>query len=221
MLRLVLLGPPGAGKGTHAQVLSKRWNVPHISTGDMLRQALRAETKLGLEAKTHMEKGGLVPDEVVIGIVGDRLKENDAKQGFVLDGFPRTKEQAESLDALLQGQRMPLDLAVYFKTSLSVIIRRLSGRRICSQCGKTYHLSNFKSKVEGICDDCRGPLMQRPDDRQDAIENRLEVYQKQTSPLIEYYKKKNILEEVSGDLEVPELSASLKELFLRKKLVGC
>lgn len=213
-----MLGPPGAGKGTHAQVLSKHWNVPHISTGDMLREALRAATPLGLKAKAHMEKGGLVPDEVVIGIVEDRLKKNDAQQGFVLDGFPRTREQAESLDTMLQDLRMPLELAAYFKTSLSVIIRRLSGRRICSKCGRTYHLINFKSKVEGICDDCRGELMQRPDDRQEAIENRLKVYEKQTAPLIEYYNKKKILEEVSGDLEVEALNTALENLFRKKGL---
>ena len=217
-MRLVLLGPPGAGKGTHAQVLSKQWNIPHISTGDMLREALRAATTLGLRAKEYMEKGALVPDEVVIGIVGDRLKKSDARQGFVLDGFPRTKEQAESLDVMLNELKIPLDVAIYFKTSLSVIIRRLSGRRICSKCGRTYHLVNFKPQVQGICDDCRGELMQRPDDREEAIENRLKVYEKQTAPLIEYYKKKKILTEVSGDLEIDALSTVFENLFLKKGL---
>lgn len=213
-----MLGPPGAGKGTHAQVLSKHWNIPHISTGDMLREALRAGTTLGLKAKSYMEKGALVPDEVVIGIVGERLKKGDAQAGFVLDGFPRTKEQAQSLDAMLLASRMPLDLAVYFKTSLEVIIRRLSGRRICGKCGRTYHMINFKPKVQGICDECRGDLMQRPDDREEAIENRLKVYEKQTAPLIDYYKKKMVLAEVSGDLEVDALNAELERLFHKKKL---
>ena len=217
-MRLVLLGPPGAGKGTHAQVLSKHWNIAHISTGDMLREALRAGTPLGLKAKSYMDKGGLVPDEVVIGIVGERLKKSDAQAGFILDGFPRTKEQAESLDPMLRELQMPLDLALYFKTSLAVIIRRLSGRRICAKCGRTYHMINFKPKVQGICDDCRGELMQRPDDREEAIENRLKVYEKQTAPLIDYYKKKNILAEVSGDLEVEALNTALEELFRKKGL---
>lgn len=217
-MRLVLLGPPGAGKGTHAQVLSKNWNVAHISTGDMLREALRAGTPLGLKAKTFMDQGGLVPDDVVIGIVGERLKKADAQAGFVLDGFPRTKEQAESLDRMLQDMKMPLDLAVYFKTSKAVIIRRLSGRRICAKCGHTYHMTNFRPKVQGICDECRGELMQRPDDREEAIENRLVVYEKATAPLIDYYKKKGSLAEVSGDLEVDPLNEALEELFRKKGL---
>ena len=217
-MKLVLLGPPGAGKGTHAQVLSQNWNLAHISTGDMLREALRAATPLGLKAKECMEKGGLVPDEIVIGIVRERLSKPDARKGFILDGFPRTSQQAESLDETLGELKMPLDLAIYFKTSLAVIIRRLSGRRICSKCGKTYHLVNFKPKMQGICDDCGADLMQRPDDREEVIENRLRAYEKQTSPLIDHYKKKKILAEVSGDLEVDDLNHSLEELFRKKGL---
>lgn len=217
-MRLALLGPPGAGKGTHAQVLSKSRNIAHISTGDMLREALRGATSLGLKAKEYMEKGALVPDEVVIGIVRERLGKKDCKRGFVLDGFPRTSQQAESLDPMLNELEMPLDLAVYFKTSLAVIIRRLSGRRICSKCGKTYHIVNFRPKVEGICDDCGGELMQRPDDRAEVVENRLKEYEKQTAPLIDYYKKKKVLVEISGDLEVDELTRELEALFQKKGL---
>lgn len=217
-MRLVLLGPPGAGKGTHAQVLSKEWQLAHISTGDMLREALRAGTPLGLKAKEYMEKGGLVPNEVVIGIVGERLKQKDAQAGFILDGYPRTSEQAESLDTMLTQQGLPLDLAIYFKTSVNVVIKRLSGRRVCSKCGRTYHLTNFKPKAEGICDDCRGELVQRPDDREEVILNRLKEYEKQTAPLIEYYRKKKLLAEVSGDLEVSELNQEMKELFRKKGL---
>ena len=217
-MKLVLLGPPGAGKGTHAQVLSKERQLAHISTGDMLREALRAATPLGLKAKEYMEKGGLVPDDIVIGIVSERLKQKDAQAGFVLDGFPRTREQAESLDRSLKELGMPLDLAIYFKTSLAVIIQRLSGRRICSQCGRTYHLVNFKPKVQGICDDCRGELMQRPDDREEVIENRLKAYEKQTAPLIDYYQKKKLLAEVSGDLDVNTLNEALGALFRKKGL---
>ena len=217
-MRLVLLGPPGAGKGTLAQVLSKDRQLPHISTGDMLRDSLRAATPLGLKAKEYMEKGALVPDQVVIGVVRERLKKKDTQKGFILDGFPRTSEQAESLDGTLKDLGMPLDLALYFKTSLQVVIRRLSGRRICSKCGHTYHVVNFRPKVEGLCDLCRGDLMQRPDDREEAIENRLKVYEKQTAPLIDYYKKKKFLAEVSGDLEVDDLKKALAEIFRKKGL---
>jgi adenylate kinase len=184
----------------------------------MLREALRLATPLGLKAKEWMEKGGLVPDEIVIGIVRERLSKGNAGKGFILDGFPRTTQQARSLDATLNELKMPLDLAVYFKTSLAVIIQRLSGRRVCSKCGKTYHLANFKPKVDGICDVCGSKLAQRPDDREEVIENRLKAYEKETAPLIDYYKKKKILSEVSGDLEVGDLTRSLEELFRKKGL---
>ena len=219
-MKLVLLGPPGAGKGTQAQVLSKDLSLPHISTGDMLREALKAATPLGLRAKEYMEKGGLVPDEVVIALVKERLLKSDAKKGFILDGFPRTPEQAISLDRNLGELKMPLDLVLYFKTSLPVIIRRLSGRRVCGKCGKNFHLTNFKPKVEGICDTCGSPLVQRPDDKEATIENRLKVYEKQTAPLIDYYKKINNLIEVSGDLEVQDLNTQLMDLFKSKKLLA-
>ena len=219
-MRLVLLGPPGAGKGTQAQVLSKDLSLPHVSTGDMLREALKASTALGLKAKVYMEKGALVPDEIVIALVSERLSKSDAKKGFILDGFPRTPEQAESLDKSLKDLKMPLDIVLYFKTSLAVIIRRLSGRRVCSQCGKNFHLTNFKPKVDGICDVCGGKLFQRPDDKENTIENRLRVYEKQTEPLIEYYKKKKTLYETSGDLEVQPLNEILMGLFQKKGLMS-
>jgi adenylate kinase len=212
-MRLVLLGPPGAGKGTHAQVLSNSMKIVHISTGDLLREALRAGTPEGLKAKEFMDKGGLVPDAVVIAIVRERLAKSDAKRGFILDGFPRTREQAESLDAMLKELGMPLDVSIYFKTNRPVIIARLSGRRICSKCGKTYHMVNFKPKVQGICDVCGGDLMQRPDDREEVIENRLLAYEKQTAPLIDYYKNKKTLSEVSGDLDVEPLNCALEAIF--------
>jgi adenylate kinase len=219
-MRLVLLGPPGAGKGTHAQVLSKNYSMAHISTGDMLREALRAQTPLGLEAKSFMEKGLLVPDKVVIGIVRERLTLPDAKIGFVLDGFPRTAEQGLALDTMLSELKMPLDSVLYFKTSLPVIIRRLSGRRVCGKCGHTYHVENFKPKKEGICDLCGSALVQRPDDREDTIRERLKVYDAQTAPLIDYYRKKGTLTEVSGDLEVAELTEVFRQVLTKKGLVG-
>lgn len=219
-MKLVLLGPPGAGKGTQAQVLSKDLSLPHISTGDMLREALKAATPLGLKAKEYMEKGGLVPDEVVIALVKERLLKSDAQKGFILDGFPRTPEQGISLDRNLGELKMPLDLVLYFKTSLPVIIRRLSGRRVCGKCGKNFHLTNFKPKVEGICDHCGSPLVQRPDDKEATIENRLKVYESQTAPLIDYYEKKKNLIEVSGDLDVQDLNIQLMDLFRNKKLLA-
>ncbi len=215
-MRLVLLGPPGAGKGTQAQVLSKDLNIPHISTGDMLREALKAASPLGLEAKAYMEKGALVPDELVIALVKLRLSKSDAKKGFILDGFPRTPEQAKSLDESLKELKMPLDAVLYFKTSLAVIITRLSGRRVCGQCGKNYHQVNFRPKAEGVCDVCGSKLIQRPDDKEETIEKRLKVYEDQTAPLIDYYKRKNILSEISGDMDVQELNTELLKLFKKK-----
>ena len=212
-MRLVLLGPPGAGKGTHAQILAKGLSSAHISTGDMLREALKQQTPLGLKAKQFMEKGELVPDSVVIALVAERLLLPDAKIGFILDGFPRTSEQGQSLDETLHQLKMPLDKVLYFKTSLSVIITRLCGRRVCGQCGKTFHITNFKPKVDGICDSCSGKLIQRPDDREETIRHRLEVYEKQTAPLIQYYKAKGFLVEIDGDLEVEPLQKELDALF--------
>lgn len=218
-LRLVLLGPPGAGKGTLAQVLSKDWKLVHVSTGDMLREALKKGTPLGLKAKEYMENGKLVPDEVVIGLVSERLLKKDAEKGFILDGFPRTVEQAKELAKEVKKLNMPLTAVLYFKTSLPVIIRRLSGRRVCQNCGKNYHMTNFRPKADGVCDVCGGRLIQRPDDREETIENRLKVYEKETSPLIDYYKKENLLQEVSGDLDVKELSVHLNQMFEKKGLV--
>lgn len=215
-MRLVLLGPPGAGKGTQAQVLVKDLNAPHVSTGDMLREAIRQGMPAGLKAKEYMDRGDLVPDQLVIDLVASRLQKEDARKAFILDGFPRTREQAESLDKKLAELKIKLDLVLYFKTSLAVIIRRLSGRRICGQCGKNYHLTNFRPKAEGVCDVCGSKLIQRPDDREEAIVERLKVYEKQTAPLIDYYDKKGMLAEVSGDLEVAPLNAVLRELFQKK-----
>lgn len=212
-MRLVLLGPPGAGKGTQAEVLTKQLKVAHVSTGDMLRAAIRESSPLGLKAKEFMDKGLLVPDSLVIDLVRERLQKPDAQKGFILDGFPRTPEQAEALDKTLAELKMPLDSVLYFKTSLEVIIRRLSGRRVCSKCGKTFHIRNFKPKVEGICDYCQGALAQRPDDKEETIEKRLRVYEQQTEPLIQYYQKKKNLLEVSGDLEVEPLNDVLTEHF--------
>ncbi len=219
-MKLVLLGPPGAGKGTHAQVISRELGTPHISTGDMLREAVKAGTPMGLKAKACMEAGELVPDAVVIALVAERLRKPDAQKGFILDGFPRTREQGESLDATLAELKMPLDFVLYFKTSLAVIIRRLSGRRVCGQCSKNYHVTNFPPKTEGVCDACGGKLVQRPDDKEETVGHRLEVYEKQTAPLVDYYRNKGVLTEVSGDLELGPLNEILMGLFRKKGLLA-
>ena len=219
-MRLVLLGPPGAGKGTQAQVLSKDFGTPHVSTGDMLREAMKMGTPLGTKAREYVEKGLLVPDDLVIAMVSERLLKKDAEKGFILDGFPRTPEQAKSLDRNLSEHKIPLNLVLYFKTGLEVIIRRLSGRRVCGQCGKNFHMTNFKPKVEGICDACGGKLVQRPEDKEETIEKRLKVYESQTAPLIDYYKRQGKLVQVSGDLDVHELNVELEALFRQKGLVS-
>lgn len=219
-MRLVLLGPPGAGKGTLALVLAKELAVPHISTGDMLREALRTASSLGLKAKEYMDKGSLVPDDLVIALVRERLEMPDAKKGFILDGFPRTPEQAKDLDDELHDLSMPLGAVLYFKTSLEVIIRRLSGRRICGQCGKTYHTTTYRAKVAGICDVCQGTLVQRPDDHENVVTKRLQTYEQQTAPLIDYYRKLNLLEEISGDLEVVDIMIILDKIFKKRGLAA-
>lgn len=217
-MRLVFLGPPGAGKGTHAQVLSKDLGVLHISTGDMLREAVKAGTPLGIEAKKNMDDGKLVPDKVVIGLVAERLERPDSKIGFILDGFPRTAEQAKALDVELKMLDMPLDMALDFETTLPMIIRRLSGRRLCPKCNKNYHVRNYPPKKEGICDLCGSTLVQRPDDREEAIETRLKLYREVTEPLIQYYKDSGRLVQLDGDIDVAPLNVILMDLFREKGL---
>jgi adenylate kinase len=217
-LKLVLLGPPGAGKGTQGAVLSKKYKVPHISTGDMLRESVKAGEALGLKAKSYMDKGELVPDDVVIGIVVERLKKPDTKNGFILDGFPRTVKQAQSLDEALGKISSGIDLAVYFETSPAVAIARLSGRRVCRNCGFNYHAKNIPPKKEGVCDRCGGELFQRPDDREETVTNRLEVYEAQTAPLVKYYDRRKILRKVSGDLDVEDLFKVLSKIFSDERL---
>jgi adenylate kinase len=210
-LRVIFLGPPGAGKGTQAQALASEWGVPHVATGDMLREAVAAKTPLGLEAKRHMDSGGLVPDEVVIGLVGERLAQPDAKAGVVLDGFPRTVAQAEALDALFARKGLSLDRVVYFNVSRDELLRRLTGRRVCRACGRTYHLVSAPPKVADKCDACGGELYQRVDDREDTVATRLDVYQKQTSPLLEYYRGRNLLAEVAGEGPVAGVAEAIRK----------
>jgi len=210
-LRVIFLGPPGAGKGTQAQALASEWGVPHVATGDMLREAVAAKTPLGLEAKRHMDSGGLVPDEVVIGLVGERLAQPDAKAGVVLDGFPRTVAQAEALDALFARKGLSLDRVVYFNVSRDELLRRLTGRRVCRACGRTYHLVSAPPKVADKCDACGGELYQRVDDSEATVATRLDVYQKQTSPLLEYYRGRNLLAEVAGEGPVAGVAEAVRK----------
>ena len=214
-MNLVLLGPPGAGKGTQAKVLSKDLALPHISTGDMLRESVSKETALGKKAKEYMVKGELVPDKLVIDIVKDRLTKDDVKGGFILDGFPRTLAQAKMLDATLGKINKKLDMVLYFKTLLETSIARLSGRRVCKKCGANFHTKNIPPKKAGVCDYCQGELYQRKDDTEETVRRRWSVYMDETTPLIDYYKKTGLLEEVSGDLDVDDLNNVLTDLFHR------
>ncbi|MBN2453724.1 MAG: adenylate kinase [Candidatus Omnitrophica bacterium] len=218
-MRLVLLGPPGAGKGTQSVVLAKKYALPHISTGDILRESVKSGQPLGLQAKKFMDKGELVPDEVVTGIVVERLKKSDTMKGYILDGFPRTLKQAEDLDRAIKGAGSGIDLVLYFATSSAVAIERLTGRRVCRSCGQNYHVKNIPPKKEGICDKCGGELYQRPDDNEATVRNRLKVYEDQTKPLIDYYARQGILKRVSGDMGVDELFKVLSKVFSDAKLV--
>ncbi|HHY24167.1 MAG TPA: adenylate kinase [Clostridiaceae bacterium] len=197
-MRLVLLGAPGAGKGTQAQVISEKFCIPHISTGDIFRSNIKNGTDMGKKAKEYIDKGLLVPDEVTINIVKDRLKESDCKNGFILDGFPRTIPQAEALDGVLSDLGTSLDFVVNISVSDNEIIERLSGRRVCQKCGKSYHIKYNPPTVGGVCDACASKVIQRDDDKEETVISRIETYHKQTEPLIDYYSRKGILLTVEG-----------------------
>ena len=198
MMNLILLGPPGAGKGTQAKRLMEKYDIPQISTGDILRAAVKEGTEMGRKAKEFMDAGKLVPDEVVIGIIDDRLKEKDCQGGFMLDGFPRTVPQAEALDGVLTKMGSGIDHVVSIEVPESELIGRLTGRRTCKGCGAGFHVMFDPPKVEGKCDKCEGELYQRDDDNQETVTNRLKVYNDQTQPLIDYYRGKGLLRPVDG-----------------------
>jgi adenylate kinase len=195
---VILLGPPGAGKGTQAAAIREKYGVPHISTGDMLREAVAAGTLLGARVKEIMASGALVPDEVVGEVVAERLARPDARKGFLLDGFPRTIRQAGILETVLSARKERLDAVVKVNVSEDDVVRRLSGRRTCASCGSPFHVSFSAPRVEGICDACNGRLLQREDDREDVIRKRLAVYVEQTAPVAAWYAKKGLLREVDG-----------------------
>ena len=204
-MNLVLLGPPGAGKGTQASAIVEKCGVPHISTGDMLRAAVAKETEVGLKAKAIMDAGELVPDEVVCAIVAERLAEDDCANGFLLDGFPRTVVQAETLDKILADSGRAMDKVVCYQVDDDIVVERLGGRRMCKQCNAGYHVQFIPPTQDGVCDKCGGELYQRDDDQEKTIRERLSVYHGQTSPLIDYYEKQDVLVGIPADREIDEI----------------
>ncbi len=204
-MRLVLLGAPGAGKGTQAKKLIETYGIPQISTGDILRKAVADGTPLGKEAKSYMDKGELVPDSVVIGLVKERIAQDDCKKGYILDGFPRNIAQAEVLDKVLAEMGAPLDTALSVDVDKDVLMKRLTGRRTCRKCQQMYNIYFSLPKKEGVCDKCGGELFQRNDDKEETIRKRLDVYDAQTAPLMEYYKKKGIVKSVAGTGSIDEI----------------
>jgi adenylate kinase len=212
-MNMIIMGPPGSGKGTQAARISEKFGIPAVSTGDMLREAIASGTMMGLEAKSFMDKGELVPDEVVINIVRDRLNEPDAKQGFLLDGFPRSAVQVEALGDMLKDQGKNIDLVLNVAVPDDEVIRRLSRRRVCPKCNAVYHLDHKPPHAEGVCDACGAGLVQRDDDNETTIGHRLEVYRASSEPLIGYYKEKGLLAEVSGTRPIDEVFETIAALL--------
>lgn len=212
-MNIVLMGLPGAGKGTQADKIIEKYDIPHISTGDMFRAAMKNGTELGLEAKSYIDKGALVPDEVTIGIVRERLAEPDCENGFLLDGFPRTIEQAEALDKILSDLGRKVEHVVNIKVEEDELVKRLTGRRICKVCGSSYHLVFNPSKVEGVCDKDGGELYQRADDNLETVSNRLEVNIKQSQPLLDFYNNKNVLTDIDGQKDINDVFADVDALL--------
>ena len=219
-VRIVLMGPPGCGKGTQGKMLESRYGIPQLSTGDMLRAAVAAKSPVGLAAKAFMDRGALVSDEVIIGIMRDRLSNDDCAKGYILDGFPRTLAQAEALDAMLLETKQGLMGAINLDVADDEVVRRLSGRRQCRQCGTGFHVEFKKPSREGSCDACGGELYQRDDDNEATIRSRLAVYNSQTSPLISFYEKKGLLMQVPGTGGIEEIFGRICSLIDKKKVTG-
>lgn len=212
-MRVVLLGPPGAGKGTHAGVVTETCKIPHISTGDMFRAAIKNGTPVGLEAKSYMDKGELVPDSVVCKMVEERISEADCSNGFLLDGFPRTMAQAKALDAALAAKGQKIDLVINLQCSDEVVLGRLTTRRVCRTCGAIYNVNSKPPKVEGVCDVDGGEVYQRSDDTAETITNRLSVYKAQTAELIDYYRGNGVLKDVKADVDKNETAEAIRSLL--------
>lgn len=212
-MNLILLGPPGAGKGTQAARIVEKYNIPHISTGDIFRKNISEGTKLGKKAKEYMDRGELVPDSLVIEIATDRLTEDDCADGFLLDGFPRTVEQAVALDAFLGGRGERINHVLDIDVPKEELMTRLIGRRVCKECGATYHVTNMPPAKEGICDKCGGELIQRADDTEATVENRIEVYNRQTKPLLDYYDKTGNIVHLDGSIGFEKLFAQITEIL--------
>ena len=212
-MRLVFLGAPGVGKGTQAEMVAAKQAIPKISTGDLLRTGVAQKTPLGLEAQQYMTRGELVPDNVVIGLVAEKIASSECEKGFILDGFPRTILQADALSGILQGQETTLDRVIYFVIPREEVVKRLSGRRSCSACSAVYHVDYVPPKQEGRCDECGAALVQRSDDKRETVESRLVVYEEQTAPLIDYYQEKHVLTELDGTGSVEEVQERLSALL--------
>lgn len=212
-MKIIMLGAPGAGKGTQAKKIADKYNIPHISTGDIFRANIKNGTELGTKAKTYMDQGLLVPDELVVDLVVDRVKQEDCTKGYILDGFPRTIPQAEALDEALKAINEKVDYAINIEVPDSNIIERMSGRRACLKCGATYHVTNIPTKVEGICDVCGSEVVLRADDQPETVQKRLTVYHEQTQPLIEYYTKQGILLEIDGTNDFDEVFHAITKVL--------
>lgn len=212
-MKIIMLGAPGAGKGTQAKRIADKYQIPHISTGDIFRANIKNGTMLGQKAKTYMEQGALVPDDLVVDLVVDRIQEKDCINGYVLDGFPRTIPQAKALDSALAALDEEIDFAINVEVPDENIIKRMAGRRACLSCGATYHLVHIPTKVEGICDNCGSELVLREDDKPETVKKRLDVYHEQTQPLIDYYNKKEILAEADGTKDMAEVFADIAKIL--------
>lgn len=212
-MKIIMLGAPGAGKGTQAKQIADKYQIPHISTGDIFRANIKEGTELGTKAKTYMDQGLLVPDELVVELVADRIVKDDCKNGFVLDGFPRTIPQAEALDAALAKMGEKMDYAIDVDVPDENIVNRMGGRRACLNCGATYHIVTIPTKVEGICDKCGSPVVLRDDDQPETVQKRLTVYHEQTQPLIDYYKEQGILKSVDGTKPMDEVFAAIVQIL--------
>ncbi|MGL5243668.1 MAG: adenylate kinase [Sarcina sp.] len=212
-MKIVLLGPPGAGKGTQAKSISNRYSIPHISTGDIFRKNISENTPLGVEAKSYMDNGQLVPDEVTINMVKDRLQQNDCKNGYLLDGFPRTVHQAEALQEFLTGRGECMDTALLIEVPIGFILERMTGRRVCPSCGASYHVKFNPPTISTKCDVCGSDVIQRKDDTEETVSERLDVYEKQTQPLIDFYKNINKLSVVDGTKAINEVFESICKIL--------